>query len=107
MCIPPRGAKNLSFNYLKAWFRHPYLVLQHHLHKEMFTSQIFLSVPESQLAAGRGNEGPVLPNLWFLVQELAVLYVSPVPSEDAIYSPVAQEWAAAGRFNKARKALHY
>lgn len=46
------------------------------------------------------------PTFGFLSKNLR-FFVSPVPSEDAVYSPVAQEWAAAGRFNKAGKALHY
>lgn len=57
--IPP-GAKKSSFNYLNAWFRHPNLVHKHHLHKELFTSLIFFSLPKSWLAAGRGNRTSVL-----------------------------------------------
>ena len=72
MYVSPQGAKKPSVNYLKAWFRHPNLIPKHHLHKELFTSHI-LVCSQILMSGGRGNEGPVLPSLWFLAQERAVL----------------------------------
>lgn len=54
MCHPPR-AKKPSLNYLNAWFRHPPLIHEYHLHEEWLISQTLLSVPKSLPAAGKGN----------------------------------------------------